>query len=319
MKKPLLLILISVILFTSACQKEEAPAKLNPAVEDYLSSIMTIMETHSINRKTIDWTAFKKSVLASAEGAQDVADTKTSIAIQMALIQLQDTHSVFITAKGTYIGTSGGLNCNNAVPIIPASDKEIGYVKVGTFSGTAAEAVNFAQAIQDAIKAADSELLKGWIVDLRGNKGGNMWPMLGGVGPILGNGVAGYFINPDNVSQEWGYNNGVTAGFQQSNPYSLKKPNPRVAVLIDEATASSGEAIAIAFKTRADTKFFGMATCGLSTANQSFNMADGGVLYLTVSTMADRTKKMYGKRVEPDVANVDQQRYLNDVMAWLKQ
>jgi C-terminal processing protease CtpA/Prc len=82
---------------------------------------------------------------------------------------------------------------------------------------------------------------------------------------------------------------------------------------IDEASSGSGEAIEVAFKARPDTKFIGMATYGLSTANQSYNMSDGGVLYLTVLTMADRTQKIYGKKNEPDVADVDQQRYINEV------
>ena len=36
--------------------------------------------------------------------------------------------------------------------------------------------------------------MKGWIVDLRGNFGGNMWPMLLSVEPLIGNGTLGYFV-----------------------------------------------------------------------------------------------------------------------------
>ena len=52
------------------------------------------------------------------------------------------------------------------------------------------------QQIQDQIKIMDHPYNIGWIVDLRGNGGGNMWPMLAGIGPILGEGIAGYFIDP---------------------------------------------------------------------------------------------------------------------------
>lgn len=48
---------------------------------------------------------------------------------------------------------------------------------------------------------------------------------------------------------------------------ALKRPSPRVAVLFDGMTASSGEAVVVAFKQRPDTRSFGMPTCGLSTAN----------------------------------------------------
>jgi len=47
--------------------------------------------------------------------------------------------------------------------------------------------------------SADRDDLIGWIVDLRGNGGGNMWPMLAGVGPVLGEGVVG----SSSIRPEW--------------------------------------------------------------------------------------------------------------------
>jgi len=35
-----------------------------------------------------------------------------------------------------------------------------------------------------------------------------MWPMLVGVGPILGEGVAGNFVDANNNSQAWRYEKG---------------------------------------------------------------------------------------------------------------
>ena len=36
-----------------------------------------------------------------------------------------------------------------------------------------------------------------WIVDLRGNYGGNIWPMIAGVGPVLGEGIIGWIVYND--------------------------------------------------------------------------------------------------------------------------
>ena len=55
---------------------------------------------------------------------------------------------------------------------------------------------------------ADRVSLVGWIVDLRGNTGGNMWPMVAGVGPVLGNGVAGFFVPPVGASTPWSFPEG---------------------------------------------------------------------------------------------------------------
>lgn len=321
MKQFLYLLLLTIISITnSACQKDTEPAT-NPEVQAYLHTLLMNMEKYSVNRRSISWAVFKKNVLDKAMGAQSLEDVKTKEAIKLALTLLQDSHSFFVTSKGEYLLSGTLKNCTSITPVIPTSNKEIGYVKVGTFAGSSqsAEAANYAKAIQNTIQASDNESTRGWIVDLRDNRGGNMWPMLAGIGPILGEGTAGYFIDPDNGNYEWSYKNGVTSGFELSNPYVLKKPNPKVAVFIDEATASSGEAIAIAFKARPDTRFFGMSTCGLSTANQNINMPDGAILYLTVSTMADRTKKMYGGKITPDIESINQTSYIEKAMEWLKQ
>lgn len=71
--------------------------------------------------------------------------------------------------------------------------------------------------------------------------------------------------------------------------------SPRVAVL----TAISGEAVAIAFRGRADTRSFGTPTCGLSTSNHTDRLSDGGNLYLTASVMADRSFPMRSSMILP--------------------
>jgi C-terminal processing protease CtpA/Prc len=66
-----------------------------------------------------------------------------------------------------------------------------------------AASISFAGDIQEQIRNQDHQGIAGWIVDLRGNTGGNMWPMLAGVGPILGEGLAGHFIEPNGVEEPW--------------------------------------------------------------------------------------------------------------------
>lgn len=101
-------------------------------------------------------------------------------------------------------------------------------------------------------------------------------------------------------------------------PHTLKKPDPRVAVLTDNGIASSGEATVIAFKGRPDTRFFGEPTCGLSTANRGFILSDGAILVLTVSTMADRTRRVYGDSVFPDEVIVNPTAVVARAIEWLE-
>ena len=199
----------------------------------------------------------------------------------------------------------------------------IGYVKIGSFGGTSAQAIAFADAIQNTIKAADRADLTGWIVDLRGNGGGNMWPMIAGVGPVLGDGAIGYFIDPFGLESQWEYHDGASwltgvALQRVTTPYRLLKERPRVAVLTDKLVASSGEATVIAFRKRPDTRSFGTSTCGLSTANASYPLSDGAVLILTTSVMADRLHTAYGDSIPPDETLTDPAQALQRAVAWLE-
>lgn len=73
-----------------------------------------------------------------------------------------------------------------------------------------------------------------------------------------------------------------------------------MAVLQGRRTFSSGEATLLSFIGRANTRRFGEASGGLSTANRVYPLPDGAALVLTTSVMADRTGRAYGGPVEPD-------------------
>ena len=56
---------------------------------------------------------------------------------------------------------------------------------------------DYAAKVQNVIAELALKNPRGWIVDLRGNGGGNMWAMLAGVGPILGEGEPGASLQED--------------------------------------------------------------------------------------------------------------------------
>ena len=235
-------------------QPSPAPAAsaLSTAASAYLTSIIDIAQRNSINRLTIDWTAYRTSVFDTAGSAQSIAELNP--AIRTAITLLRDGHSSYRSASGTTIFVP--LRSCAPPALVPLSlPANIGSVRVGAFSGTPEQATAYARQIQDAIAAADRDDLLGWIVDLRSNGGGNMWPMIAGLGPILGDGPLGYFIGPTGAETLWEYRDGAsrsggTAITTVSAPYVLKRQRPRVAVLSDVGIASSGEATLIAFRQR---------------------------------------------------------------------
>ena len=277
------------------------------------------MEAHSVNRLKLDWNAFRTNVVTAAGAAQTVQATFP--AIQTALTQLGDGHSFYRPLSG-FTMSAVTRTCRGATVGQVTLPDTVGYVRVGAFGGSAGEASAFANGLQRAIASADRDGLAGWIVDVRGNGGGNMWPMIAGVGPVLGEGRAGYFIDPVGAESWWDYRDGASwndgAVMQRvDTPYRLRHQSPKVAVLIDNGTASSGEAVAIAFRRRPDTRSFGNFTCGLSTANEEYVMSDGASLFLTVSVMADRTKFLYGAQIGPDEEFVSPNDAEQRAVAWL--
>jgi C-terminal processing protease CtpA/Prc len=243
-------------------------------------------------------------------------------AIRSAIALLGDGHSSFRTPTGSVI-SAPNRSCFAPTAGTPTFPTTIGYVKVTGFSGGGAEATAFANAIQRTIMSADRDDLIGWIVDVRGNLGGNMWPMVAGVGPVLGEGVAGYFIDPTGAESMWEYRDGASwdNGVVQQRvdaPYRLRRDRPRVAVLTDAAIASSGEATVIAFRGRPDTRSFGTPTCGLSTAIENYAMSDRAFLNLAISVMADRARTKYGYSVVADEFVLDPAQVVERAVAWLQ-
>ncbi len=308
---PVVLFLVGTVVFSTCSTKDLNPEPAEP-VKAFFTQLIQIVEENSINRRKIDWADYKTKVWAKVGGAQTVPETELAMTLAMAL--LKDNHSsIIVDGKRSLYGGIGCQAPPAATPFMFA-EPNIGYIKVEGFSGSGQEAINFAQAIQNDIGRQDDKNLKGWVVDLRRNSGGNMYPMIAGLGPLIGEGTCGYFFNIDDKPDLlFSYQNGVAMVSGQSlvtieKPYQLINSKLKIAVLIGNTTASSGEATAIAFIGRLNTRLFGANSCGVTTANTSYNLPFYGYqLNLFTRNMGDRTGKIYGKEIVPDELVADDQ------------
>jgi hypothetical protein len=73
----------------------------------------------------------------------------------------------------------------------------------------------------------------------------------------------------------------------------------------------------IAFKQQANVRFFGNDSCGLSTANSSFELSDGSVVFLTTAIDADRNQVKYGDRIPVDQPS-DPAQALSLAVEWIR-
>jgi carboxyl-terminal processing protease len=182
-------------------------------------------------------------------------------------------------------------------------ETDIGYLDLPAVTGHEEFSKTYATMLQQLIREMDQITVRGWVIDLRRNTGGNMWPMLAGVGPLLGEGECGAFLSAEGKKTSWGYSDGevnLWAKALISEPYSLKRPAAPTAVLTSRLTCSSGEFTTLAFRGRPETRSFGEPTAGLPTANHSKRLNDGAMLYLTVALGVDRTGHVYDGPIIPD-------------------
>jgi hypothetical protein len=279
-----------------------------PEAVRYLDAALAVMREHSLRRASIDWTLLRAQALEHARGATTAAEAQ--LAVRFAVRELGDGHSYLQSAAATRaLAATPVANARTGVPLTPPQARRLGenlaYVSVPGFAGgTPEQQVEFAEKLSNAIQAADDARVCGWVVDLRQNTGGNLWPMLAGLGPLLGEGELAASVYPDGRRVGVWHRSGQ-AGFgdytqlRVRSPYRVAADVP-AAVLLGPSTASSAEVLAVALRGRPATRSFGAPTRGLTAGNRTFALADGASLVLTVAATTDTAGRVYEGPILPD-------------------
>ena len=266
----------------------------------YITQVNKLIKDHSIYKDSLNWSAIDKDL----NYLKTSLDTSNIDAVNQyytkVLRQAGDIHSFFQNKQMSKAYSTKNTNPNRPNAKILAND--IAYISVPGFGSTDNKTVNiFADTIQNLIKKMDDsreEGIKKWIVDLSGNTGGNMYPMIAGLGPLIGEGDLGYFVGKK--SYPWTYKKGKSGSAVVTKPYNLKNIDIKIVVILGKSTASSGEMTAISFIGKPNVKTFGEPTAGYITANSSYPLVNGGMLLLASSYVADRNHKKYTSKIIPE-------------------
>lgn len=218
--------------------------------------------------------------------------------IRFLLSSLHDGHSFLLTRleREKQIGT---FSTASAVDVRLLKNG-IGYIRIPGMEGEGEGAGRVVSRALKLIQHVSKKVRNGWVIDLRNDTGGNMWPMLQILEPFLHGEKIGSFVTRAGEVSPW--NISVKKYPIDGEAGALRDlSSERVAVLIGNKTNSAGEAVAISFMGRAKTKFFGSQTSGRSTANKLFALPDGGGIALVVAVDADRFGRRYEHGIRPDL------------------
>ena len=324
------LLMVALATASGAAHAQDVPSA------EAQARILDLLQQQSLYRDRVDWSKARAELVAARDPVQtrrlldDVIQRSSGGHGRWISANQQRTQSQRAQATQTAMGAA-----------TPQTDDarsgptaRLGWIKVGAYMDDRTQSQDMqkqarkqaAVALQARIQAQDDGNRCGWVVDLRGNSGGNMWPMLLGMGPLLGDAKGadpvGMFLLADK-RQPWAYREGAVwldgkaVVGSRNTQYTLRHPGAPVAVLFGPRTASSGEASVLAFRGRAASRSFGQPSAGYSTSNTPQRLPDGSLLLLTGSVIADRNGVGDGNRLQPDVIVAEGQDATTAAQAWL--
>lgn len=321
--------LAAAFLLLQTAPQSPGPAPFDPQarVTEALAAIRPI----AYHRDRLDWLAIEARARVLAAEAHDQVDM---LPVYQSLVwYLDDNHSMLSPSDALYEGWTARYGDRRLLPDSPrrrqaaSAFKErrdpeaqeavlpngriVGVVVVPAVNQTPdTESAPYGNRLYAAV-AAVAPRSCGYVVDVRGNTGGDVWPMITGLSDLVGDGLtfgtvetegridayakldqgrAVYTLDPEqpvmNRVENW-----------TARPALATAP---VAVLMDQATASSGEGVVLAFKGRPGARLFGETTYGVASSNTGVELSDGMELYITTGMMPDRNGAVYPQGIPAD-------------------
>jgi C-terminal processing protease CtpA/Prc len=262
---------------------------MNPAIAEAVE----ILRRESYYAFRVDWDA----VLA--------ADSLAT-ALHLAFAGLADRHTHVLGPHSTASATAS-LPTGRTLP------GNIGYLRLPAIRTQRDDPASLAYV--HAAHAAMAVPANGWIVDVRGNTGGTVHPMLAAAGPLLGADTFLSYRRRTGWGARFRFHDGTLHNHDRPEltvPGMADRSDLPVALLHDARTASSGEGVVVAFRGHART--FGAPTAGVPTGTVLHRLSSGARLAITVSVSVDRTGRHYEAPIPPDEPAADPQMA---ALAWL--
>ena len=287
----------------------------NDSVKSFVDKSLDVIKANAVDTENI--TLIKETLYTKAKKFESYSELAPVYSEVFTL--LKDYHGG-LRYKGKTYGWTKPQAAENAYiksrlgkekfVVAKALNKNTGYIRIPGNDDFAFKKVDsIANDIAAHINSVNSKRIKSWIIDLRTNAGGNMYPILLGLKEFISNQdiVFGGFRNGKGESSgKWEIQggrmliDGIELKRQRHLALPLKK-DARIIILTSCYTASAGEMTAISLIGRKNTVVVGEPTAGYTTAVQGFRITQEAGINLSTDYVVDRNLKIYSNTVTPDL------------------
>ena len=280
-------------LMLSGCGTEE---------QQYVKKAVKLMNKHGLFAEGPAWETARAAALAAEPATMEEAYDVCRAALKVA----GGKHSFLSSVERQQESAAEDKETEPSVKLLNGG---IVLITLPAFSGQSQDDnQRYARTVLDALP--ETEDIQGVVIDLRGNTGGNMYPMIAAIHRFL----------PDDTILRFKsrqFSTPITKIFVLQSVGIMEKPLILcpVALLTDDMTASSGEATLLCFRGLANARSFGGPTAGYASANTPYRMPDGSQLVLTIGCDMARTGELFcDDPIAPDVLT---EQPLEEALVWI--
>ncbi|MBK8623132.1 MAG: S41 family peptidase [Saprospiraceae bacterium] len=288
---------------------------------EYIEIAFDSIEFYSIHKNTYNFDSLKSNILMQINDS-----TKREVVIELlnSAIDEVDIHSYILTKDQYKRLETGKAQPNTFAFQGEMIDGKYALLTLDGFKGVdSTSSDNYADSLQRLLLHLHNKKPIGWIVDLRNNTGGWEYPMISGLGPLLGEGILAYEVNRDGkIKIEYSYakpnENGIlTKQIELIDSVVILNEKPTIVVLIGNDTGSAGELLTLCFLDNPNTILLGTPTYGVPTGITGFFMPDSTMICVTSSVFKNRNMKGNGKPVQPYMYESDNTKILSRAYKWI--
>ncbi len=310
-----------------------------------LDSVYHVIKLSSVHSKGVNWKEVDEGFASRLKKATNADDSLKSFVYVFE--QLNDNHSG-IFCNGNYYSNFPTFEDSALTYIRPLLDlmgqntgkfkakileNHFLYLQVPSVQAMGDDVSIYAQMLSDTVSKYLTTDIKGIVLDLRLNGGGQYSSMAAGLAKLLGDTYLGGGVNADGDQ---------IMTFKTEGGNILLNNYPRttithrlegsfdtlpVALIIGPLTASSGSILAVSFKGRPRTIFIGEnSAAGYSTSNDYFPFGNSLFLNLSTTNTIDRNNIVYKDVVRPDLIitgpdnfnSIEEDKKVQLALEWLK-